>query len=241
MLRFVHREPDGRSARREELLGVNTQFGQLMKEARESRGWSQRQLAGMLTAVELKLDPSAITRIERGTRDVKLSEAIAIANVLEISLDSLSYSPEHDFHMREISQVQMTVRARKALLQALRQIDRWVNATDPDTEEQLLKRRKLSSVSELYTQSLRECGQFRWGGQMASEGDNFTVYYNEDDFMAKQTLIELVTTGILMSEQEFEETMDFKLVDQLREGGPRALISNIMPGRNRTNEDESDT
>ncbi|MGD9619816.1 MAG: multiprotein-bridging factor 1 family protein [Mycolicibacterium sp.] len=236
----MHRGPGG-PAPREESLAVNAQFGHLMKEARESRGWSQRQLAGMLTAVDLKLDPSAITRIERGTRDVKLSEAIAIANVLEISLDLLSYSPEQDFHMREMSQVQMTVRARKALLQALRQIDRWVNATDPDTEEQLLKRRKLSSFTELYTQSLRECGEFRWGGQMGSEGDNFTVYYGPDDFKVKQTLIELVTAGILMSEKEFEEAMEFKLVNQLRDSGPLGLISNIIPGKKRTAEDEDDS
>src|SRR5512143_50681 len=106
---------------------VSKQFGDLMREMRERKGWSQRQLAEMLYTVELRLDPSAITRIERGTRDVKLAEAIAIASVLEFALEAISFSPEEHFRMREYSEVTMAVRARKALLDAIRHIDRWVN------------------------------------------------------------------------------------------------------------------
>ncbi|WP_421876788.1 helix-turn-helix domain-containing protein [Mycolicibacterium wolinskyi] len=185
---------------------VNTQFGDLMRERREERGWSQRQLAEMLHAVDLRLDPSAITRIERGTRDVKLTEAIAIASVLEFDLESISFSPEKHFVMREFSEVDMTIRARKALLDALRHIDRWVNNTDEETEDRLIKKRGLTNHVDLYTQRIREVPAFQPGGRLGHiEGDNFAIYYNDEDRAVKQAIVDAVTNGLLLSEDEFDE------------------------------------
>ena len=223
-MRNVHREqPDSPAEDAPE--GVNAQFGDLMKTAREARGWSQRQLAELLAAVDLKLDPSAITRIERGSRDVKLSEAIAIAGVLEFRLDELSFSPAKDFLMREYSQVEMTIRARRAILQAIRQIDRWVNNTDESTEQQFMERRDLSAVWELYTYQVRQAPAFRYGGKLnPTDGDNFALYFNEQDFRVKQTLIEQVVSGVLVSEAEFE-----RIADEHRRQLGRGLKNLIPP------------
>lgn len=186
--------------------GVNEQFGAQMRRSRESRGWSQRQLAEMLRAANLKLDPSAITRIERGTRDVKLSEAVAIASVLEFGFDSFSYSPVSDWMMREVSQVEMTIRARKALLQAIRQIDRWVNNSDADTEKLLMERRHLKSYVDLYTYAVRQSRAFLPGGSLGhGDGDNFAVYHDDDDRQVKQSIVEAVLSEILISEEKFDE------------------------------------
>ena len=43
-------------------------FGRNMRIARGQRGWSQRQLAEALEGQGVRLDPSAVTRIERGDR-----------------------------------------------------------------------------------------------------------------------------------------------------------------------------
>jgi len=184
--------------------GVNQQFGARMRESRESRGWSQRQLAEMLRTVDLKLDPSAITRIERGTRDVRLAEAVAIASVLEFGFDSFSFSPESDWMMREVSQLQMTIRARRAVLDAVRQIDRWVNNSSVETEDRLLQRRGLSSYVDLYTQAVNDSRAFRPGGSLGHEGDNFAVYFNDDDRLIKQAIVDAVIAHLLVSEEEFE-------------------------------------
>lgn len=60
-----------------------------MRIARGQRGWSQRQLAEALEGQGVRLDPSAVTRIERGDREVKLREAAAIADCLNTDLQQL--------------------------------------------------------------------------------------------------------------------------------------------------------
>ena len=52
-------------------------FGDNVRRARAIKGWSQRRLAEALDVRGVKLDPSAVTRIERGVREVKLREAAA--------------------------------------------------------------------------------------------------------------------------------------------------------------------
>jgi transcriptional regulator with XRE-family HTH domain len=64
-------------------------FGQNMRSARSQKGWSQRELAEALDTRGVRLDPSAVTRIERGAREVKLREAVEIADCLSIDLQQL--------------------------------------------------------------------------------------------------------------------------------------------------------
>ena len=64
-------------------------FGEHLRQARVKKGWSQRRLAEALDSRGLKLDPSAVTRIERGSRDVKLREAAVVAECLEVDLQEL--------------------------------------------------------------------------------------------------------------------------------------------------------
>lgn len=65
-------------------------LGRRLKEVRDRRGLSQARLAEVVEqATGLKLDPTAITRIERGDRAVRLNEAVALSVVLGLSLDEL--------------------------------------------------------------------------------------------------------------------------------------------------------
>lgn len=57
-------------------------FSKRVREERESAGLSQTELARKLDGHGLKLDPTAITRLERGSRAIRLGEAVAIAEVL---------------------------------------------------------------------------------------------------------------------------------------------------------------
>lgn len=68
-------------------------FGIRVRKARDNRKWSQRKLAEELSTLGVKLDPSAVTRIERGTREVKLREAAAIAAALAVPLQDLAPPP----------------------------------------------------------------------------------------------------------------------------------------------------
>jgi transcriptional regulator with XRE-family HTH domain len=71
-------------------------FGQNLRDARMRKGWSQRHLAEVLEARGIRLDPSAVTRIERGSRDVKLREATVMAGCLDVDLQQLLAPPGAD-------------------------------------------------------------------------------------------------------------------------------------------------
>lgn len=64
-------------------------FGENVRSARSVKRWSQRRLAEALAVRGVKLDPSAVTRIERGEREVKLREAAAIAQCLDVDIQQL--------------------------------------------------------------------------------------------------------------------------------------------------------
>ncbi|GAB3563246.1 helix-turn-helix domain-containing protein [Spelaeicoccus albus] len=65
-------------------------FASRLREERERAGLSQiefaRRLSGMLDDT---IDPSAMTRIEKGKRTVKIDEAVAIAQLLDVELMTL--------------------------------------------------------------------------------------------------------------------------------------------------------
>lgn len=65
-------------------------FGEALRRAREKAGISQRTLATRITEITgLRLDPSAVTRIETDQREPKVIEAQAIAAALGVQLDDL--------------------------------------------------------------------------------------------------------------------------------------------------------
>lgn len=64
-------------------------FGKAVLDWRQARGVSQRALAEILTADGMTADASAVSRIEKGTRSVRLTEALTIARALDVDLDDL--------------------------------------------------------------------------------------------------------------------------------------------------------
>ncbi|MBZ4620982.1 helix-turn-helix domain-containing protein [Mycobacterium avium] len=94
----------------------NRRFGDLVRQHREAKSWSQRRLAQQLEDVGVKLDPSAVTRIERGTREIRLREAVAIAAVLAIDL-------------REFPRVEQDPRAQlQSLLDSIAERRKWARS-----------------------------------------------------------------------------------------------------------------
>lgn len=76
-------------------------FGRAVAFWRGHRELSQRQLADRLTARGMRLDAPAVSRIESGSRSVRLTEAMLIAEVLDLELDALvgfALSPAQQLH-----------------------------------------------------------------------------------------------------------------------------------------------
>ncbi|QZH66937.1 helix-turn-helix domain-containing protein [Mycolicibacterium farcinogenes] len=84
--------------------GFDKRVGANIRDLRNKKGWSQRQLAESLQG-DLRLDPSAITRIERGERSIKLREAAAIADALEVALYQIvtHFDNPHDEELRQLT------------------------------------------------------------------------------------------------------------------------------------------
>ncbi|MCG8152579.1 helix-turn-helix domain-containing protein [Pimelobacter simplex] len=69
---------------------ANRRFGDRVKTARESVGLTQRGLAERIQAdYGLTIDPSAITRIEKGDRSARTAEISAIAGALDTTVAML--------------------------------------------------------------------------------------------------------------------------------------------------------
>ncbi|MBP2455690.1 helix-turn-helix domain-containing protein [Mycolicibacterium lutetiense] len=75
-------------------LGAS-QFGKRVRAQREGAGFTQRELSENLAELGVKLDTSAITRIENGSREPRLKEAAAIAHALGVSLSALIHFDEN--------------------------------------------------------------------------------------------------------------------------------------------------
>jgi transcriptional regulator with XRE-family HTH domain len=149
-VRFVQQTPDLTDG--EEARGSDAVFGQAVALARQERGWSQRQLASELQAFGLRLDPSAVTRIETGARAVRLHEAVALSDALDLSLDvAARWFPDDEavqFAAYERLVKRSLQRARRELVRALRFADAAVNVVVDD--ERVLAERGVSSFVQLW-------------------------------------------------------------------------------------------
>lgn len=73
---------------------VDARFGRAVSSARQARRLSQRDLAALLTGAGMPVDASAVSRIEAGTRSVRLREAETIAQALGMNLAALLIGDE---------------------------------------------------------------------------------------------------------------------------------------------------
>ncbi len=84
-------------------LPIENRFGQAVMDGRVAHRMSQKTLAVALREHGLSLDASAISRIEKGTRAIRLNEAAIIAALLGFSLAEVESprDPKADFHDAE--------------------------------------------------------------------------------------------------------------------------------------------
>lgn len=66
-----------------------------VRELREERGMSQRSLAGCVG-----LDPAAMSRVESNERGLSTGELVAIAQALEVEVDTILRSAEPEYALR---------------------------------------------------------------------------------------------------------------------------------------------
>lgn len=78
-------------------------FGRMVAFTRERKGMSQREFASELSRIGMKVDGPAVSRLEKGARALKLSEAFKVAEALDVDLElllSITRSPAEEFRRR---------------------------------------------------------------------------------------------------------------------------------------------
>jgi transcriptional regulator with XRE-family HTH domain len=69
---------------------ADSEFGHRLKAERERQGWTQPQIAKMLSdRCAQPIHATTIAKIEAGTRSVRINEAVAMADLFEVSIDAL--------------------------------------------------------------------------------------------------------------------------------------------------------
>jgi transcriptional regulator with XRE-family HTH domain len=174
----------------------NEKFGDVVREARERRDWSQRRLAELLDEAGVRLDPSAITRIERGTRDVKLREATAIASVLGIdlakSLDQIAFTQAQQFHVKTAALADAAVQARRAVAEAPYNLDRIALAVEEINEAKLIKEAGFPGRAEFYTALIRNHPDWK---------REIVPWFDKEDREIKEAIIDAITDEIFYDEE----------------------------------------
>lgn len=112
---------------------AETVFAQRMREQRTTVGISQAQLAQRLRERGVRLDQSALARIESGDRSVRLGEAVAVADALSATVSGLLRPADrlyeqvdeaeraHTDAVRALEHWNAQVKARQAALDYLRE------------------------------------------------------------------------------------------------------------------------
>jgi transcriptional regulator with XRE-family HTH domain len=129
-------------------------FGARIKRAREEQGLTQRELSEILEKDHrIRLDSSAVTRIESGSREPRIREALAIADVLGFPLtyggllDDIG--GEAQFASAEVRLKRQMMLARRRIISASAEVHIAFDGIFGDEEErEILGRRGVATAIE---------------------------------------------------------------------------------------------
>jgi transcriptional regulator with XRE-family HTH domain len=106
-----------------ESLVVSREFGRRVKEARKAQGVSSARFQERLAEHGVRWDTSAVARVEAGRREPRLTEVLAVVDILGISLAGFA-TPKGDSDDYAGDLRRLVENSRKAVLELLRAIDR---------------------------------------------------------------------------------------------------------------------
>lgn len=162
---------------------------------------TQLQLQERLEAeFGIKLDTSGITRIEAGQREPRLSEALAIAAILDFGLNNLTPTgPDLDFYVSGV--VELMHESRETLLKLLRSVDQVTEFVQ----------RNPGCVGDDGLAVIFK-NQSEWFRQRVEEEPLLpeAVVTNKSDEKLKRQLLRVITESLLFSPNALTATSDVK-------------------------------
>lgn len=191
---------------------IVSNFGKMLREAREAAHMTQRELVERLSEKGVELDTSAITRIEKGQREPRLREAIEISELLDFSLDLVGapdleeFGGETQFARYEHLMRRSMESARRKLLEACyRQHAAFDGIFSEEEEAGILARRGVSNPSE-WMEAI--CKQMEYAFIRDDEHGraNYWMYADGAEQAMLERMVAAVTSNLLRTESEVLKT-----------------------------------
>lgn len=179
---------------------VLARFAETMREARTKLKLSQKGLADVLG-----MDRSAITRIESGERDPRLSEAVAIASALGFYLQGFA-EPGIDTYTVHLDRIKHSmIEARKAALDALIGVDSLLDSIGASEDKiiQILGTDSLDEGLRLVIGGIADDLESGEGNLLGQEPAQ--TYWDPMTKEIKEEVLRGITGSILRSERDLHE------------------------------------
>lgn len=144
-------------------------FGNRLKALRDRAGWSQDAFAQLVNQARpgWKWHQTTVGRIERGEREVKVDELVAIAEVLNMELDAVVLSDAEHRVLDQMTEIWINLRLEGPRLARIRELD-W--------QIQIVRER----LSALQAERANEIHQLSRDTAMATFGPDPDTYEPDD-------------------------------------------------------------
>jgi transcriptional regulator with XRE-family HTH domain len=176
---------------------VGRNFGERAKAARIEAGMTQVQLQERLGAeFGLNLDTSGITRIEAGQREPRLSEALAIAAILDFGINNLTpTAPDLDFYISRLRELMHE--SRETLLTLLRSVDQVTDFVhqNPGCAGD-------DGIERIFQNEFEWFRHEVWQEPVALEGKQalkFVLATDKSDEKLKRQLLQVITADLIVT------------------------------------------
>lgn len=187
---------------------VGRNFGERAKAARIEAGMTQVQLQERLAAeFGLSLDTSGITRIEAGQREPRLSEALAIAAILDFGINNLTpTAPDLDFYISRLRELMHE--SRETLLTLLRSVDQVTGFVqrEPGCAGDDGIERIFQNEFEWFRHEVMQEPVVLEGKQTLK----FVVAADKSDEKLKRQLLQVITADLLVSPKGLTATSEHR-------------------------------
>lgn len=104
-------------------MADNSAFGKNMVSLRENLGWNRAEFLRQLSKAGYEFHLTTMRRLESGEQEPKLHEAIWIAEVLGVNVETLMLDSEQSPAKAEV--IQKTALHKSAIFDAMKALDNW--------------------------------------------------------------------------------------------------------------------
>jgi|GEM_PF-4269159 len=186
----------------------DARFGDQVRRARERNGMTQKDVADALAALGWELDPTAITKIEKGTRSVRVPQIYLLASVLQVAPEQLLVDDEVTLRSFQAAVFSELRDARTAALRAAQTLRHIHAELAQDHDGGLLHSFGVGTPDQYLETVVDKVVLFR-GMWDLNQGD--APRFAEPSIALVRRILEVAMSGVVMGAEDAERYEDIEL------------------------------